>query len=119
MRFTMNMVDLAQRVHHPVKSFPTGGNDLPGMCSFLSFEPSSVRLSGFYVEGKDALMRIAQMDAKDVAAKIRFCKKPRVADCVDFEGRSLKRRISSKNKEVFLKLRPWEIVTLRIKGMVR
>jgi len=115
----MKMVDFAQRIHHSVKSHPIGKDNISKMSSFLFIEPPSVHMSALYTEGKSMIMRLVQMDAKDVAARIKFLRKAQAVDCVDFEGRTLKRKISFKNKEISVKLNPWEIVTLRIKGMVR
>jgi hypothetical protein len=110
-----DLVGLAQRLRHPLRQQWVGEEALGADASWMSVSPGTVRLSGLTCEGEEVLLRIAQMAPTETQATVTLPSPPTSAETVDFNGNTQPPRPRWRGSTVLLRLRPWQIATLRLR----
>ena len=88
--------------------------ELPRQFSFLSVEPKGVMTSAIYVEKGRLIIRIYEAEGRDNVARVRFFRDFKRIEEVTADGRVIKVLKAKEDHCIEIKLRPFEIKTLRI-----
>jgi len=82
--------------------------------SFLSLEPSNLIMTGFYREGKNFILRFYETGGRKTKARIKLPFTAKKAVKIDLQGKII--TILKHGKTLKLEVRPWEIVSLSLRG---
>ncbi|MDD5708691.1 MAG: hypothetical protein PHR35_22475, partial [Kiritimatiellae bacterium] len=105
-----DMVGRAQRLRTPPQVLP--GIPTTTVAPF-EVQPETVRLSAFYREGDDILIRLVNMGSRIAATAIRPPFAFGGVTSVDFLNRPMGEQPIARDGAIHFTLQPWQIVTLR------
>jgi ribosomal protein S18 acetylase RimI-like enzyme len=98
------------------KNWNVPSHPLPHFFSFLSLHPENLVLTAFYSEEESYYLRFYEIEGKTTEAKIKLPFKIKEAIAIDFLGNPLKGvEVEIKGNELFLRVKPWKIMTLILK----
>lgn len=91
---------------------------LPRSYSFLSLKPNTVLLTAFYRDDEYFYLRFFETIGEECEVEIRFPFQIKEANPVDFFGNSLDDpKIEINFDTLSLKVKPWKIITLKLKAV--
>ena len=79
----------------------------------LSITPACVRLSGFYRDGEETLVRVVNMSDADTKALLSLPFEPGELTACNFHGEAVDAELALEGKTVRCVLSPWQIMTMR------
>ena len=108
------LVRRAEQVRRPVLARPVRLDGEGAAKSWLAVRPDTVRMSALYRAGGSVVLRLYNPDAKPIETEVDLPAKPRTAELVDFHLHRIGDGVSVKGNMVQLRLRPWQIATVRL-----
>lgn len=104
-------------IYRDAREQNTNSPYLPPLYSFFSLKPENLILTAFYRQGEYLYLRFFETEGEPTEAEIKLPFDVKEAIPVDFQGNDLgEPKVEIKGDTLFLRVKPWKIITLRLKG---